>query len=92
MALCASVVVYHPHQEPLHGAYEHLQDIGGYIECTLRKFWLREYQMFTNRVHPQNNTSASSGHMLTATRVEALSMQAVDESQSKRIKMDEGVL
>lgn len=80
VGLASPVVVYSGSIEPLSDTYNYMRSSAECINVQMMDYWCREYQVFPNRFHPQNNTRAASGFLLATLKVEKLADEdAVDD-------------
>lgn len=63
------LVVFSQYKEPLVDCYVKLRDKGGMVCLKMTETWLREYQVLSNRTHPQVNMSGCGGYLLTGMTV-----------------------
>ncbi|KAI9292508.1 Gcd10p-domain-containing protein [Neoconidiobolus thromboides FSU 785] len=63
------IVVYSMHKEILINTSIKLKDEKQYLNPILTESWLRKYQVLPSRTHPEMNTSAQAGYLLSTTKV-----------------------
>ena len=57
-------------QKPLAECHEYLLQQGLAVNVELMELWMREYQVLPARTHPLMNMDASSGYLLSGTKVD----------------------
>ncbi|KAI3637033.1 hypothetical protein MIR68_004739 [Amoeboaphelidium protococcarum] len=57
-------------KESLASTFEFMRGSSQFVDVQLRSQWYREYQVYPDRMHPQNNTYASGGFILSGIKVE----------------------
>ncbi|KAK0544492.1 tRNA (adenine(58)-N(1))-methyltransferase non-catalytic subunit trm6 [Tilletia horrida] len=69
LAGTAKIVVHSPYQQPLLEAQAELRRKEGWLHIEVIEPWARRYQVLPGRTHPEMNTSASAGYILSAIKV-----------------------
>ncbi|KDN52196.1 Gcd10p-domain-containing protein [Tilletiaria anomala UBC 951] len=69
LAGSASIVVHSCFLQPLMDAHARMRLKPEYLNISVSEPWLRRYQVYPGRMHPEMNTSATGGYLLHAIRV-----------------------
>ncbi|KAI3640385.1 hypothetical protein MIR68_001263 [Amoeboaphelidium protococcarum] len=72
LKLNSMVVAQSLSKESLASTFEFMRESSQFVDVQLRSQWYREYQVYPDRMHPQNNTYASGGFILSGIKVELI--------------------
>jgi len=69
LAGSARIVVHSPYQQPLVEVQAEMRKRSEWLHVEVVEPWARRYQVLPGRTHPEMNTSASAGYILSAIKV-----------------------
>jgi len=69
LAGSASIVIYSPYQHVLAQTLKTMKEKPEFLAPNLTESWMRKYQVFPGRTHPEMQTSGTGGYLLHATYV-----------------------
>ena len=82
-------VVYSPYKEPLLETYQAIKETGKSVMVTLSESWLRNYQILTDRSHPEVLMSGGGGYILSGIYVDNTPLQDSEQngvSSAKKLR------
>lgn len=87
LAGSAAISVHSPYLQPLIEAHARLRGNPEVINLAVTEPWMRRYQVLPGRTHPEMSTSATSGYLLSATRVytQAYAAEMAQKERTRRI-------
>lgn len=65
----SSIVLYSPYQHVLAQTLKTMKDKPQFLAPNLTESWMRKYQVFPGRTHPEMQTSGTGGYLLHVTWV-----------------------
>jgi hypothetical protein len=69
LAGSASIVIYSPYEHVLAQTLKTMKEKPEFLAPNLTESWMRKYQVFPGRTHPEMQTSGTGGYLLHATYV-----------------------